>query len=51
MKGNPLIGVVDLNTFYGYSAAVNRTASPVTYGPSITDPSCYSTAKHSVGFM
>ena len=41
MKGNPLIGVVDLNTFYGYAAAVNRTANPVTFGPSITDPSCY----------
>jgi hypothetical protein len=40
-KGNPLIGVVDLNTFYGYPAAVNRTAHPVTFGPSITDPSCY----------
>src|SRR5260370_20517009 len=26
MKGNPLIGVVYLNTFYGYAAAVNRTA-------------------------
>ncbi|HTF63557.1 MAG TPA: hypothetical protein VK638_12705 [Edaphobacter sp.] len=41
MKGNPLIGVVDLNTFYGYPAAVNRTTSPVTFGPSITDPSCH----------
>ena len=41
MKGNPLIGVVDLNTFYGYAAAVNRGAKPVTFGPSITDPSCY----------
>jgi hypothetical protein len=40
-KGNPLIGVVDLNTFYGYAAAINRTSSPVMYGPSITDPSCY----------
>src|SRR5260370_4835289 len=41
MKGNPLIGVVDLNTFYGYAAAVNRTAHPVTFGPAISDPSCY----------
>ena len=40
-KGNPLIGVVDLNTFYGYAAAINRAGKPVTYGPSITDPSCY----------
>ncbi len=39
--GNPLIGVVDLNTFYGYPAAINRSASPLTFGPSITDPSCY----------
>src|SRR5260370_42451792 len=41
MKGNPLIGVVYLNTFYGYAAAVNRTAQPVTFGPSITHPSFY----------
>ena len=40
-KGNPLIGVVDLNTFYGYPAAINRAGTPVTFGPSITDPSCY----------
>ena len=39
-KGNPLIGVVDLNTFYGYPAAVVRGAHP-TFGPAITDPSCY----------
>ncbi len=37
--GNPLTGVVDLNTFYGYPAAINRTNGQ--YGPSITDPSCY----------
>jgi hypothetical protein len=40
-KGNPLIGVVDMNTFYGYPAEINRTAHPVTFGPSMTDPSCY----------
>jgi hypothetical protein len=40
-RGNPLIGVVDLNTFYGYPAEVDRSAKPTTYGPSITDPSCY----------
>ncbi len=40
-KGNPLIGVVDLNTFYGYPAAINRSARPLTFGPEITDPSCY----------
>lgn len=40
-KGTPLIGVVDLNTFYGYPAEINRTAKPVTFGPDITDPSCY----------
>lgn len=39
-QGNPLIGVVDLNTFYGYPAAINRTVSPLQFGPSITDPSC-----------
>ena len=39
--GHPLSGVVDLNTFYGYPAAINRTANPITRGPEITDPSCY----------
>ncbi len=39
--GHSLLGVTDLNTFYGYPAAVNRSANPITFGPSITDPSCY----------
>jgi hypothetical protein len=37
--GNKLVGPVDLNTFYGYPAAINRANGK--YGPSITDPSCY----------
>ncbi len=37
--GKTLVGPVDLNTFYGYPAAINRTTGK--YGPSITDPSCY----------
>ena len=37
--GDPLIGVVDLNTFYGYAPAINRTTG--VQGPFITDPSCY----------
>jgi hypothetical protein len=36
-SGNPLSGVVDLNTFYGYEPAVVRGTNPV-FGPSITDP-------------
>src|ERR1700741_66966 len=38
-SGHPQLGVVDLNTFYGYPAAINRTTG--AYGPEITDPSCY----------
>jgi hypothetical protein len=38
-KGNPLTGVVDLNTFYGYKPAIDRTT--FTFGPSLTDPTCY----------
>ncbi len=38
-NGNALIGVVDLNTFYGYPAAINRATG--AFGPSITDPTCY----------
>jgi hypothetical protein len=37
-SGNALTGAVDLNTFYGYAPAIVR---PSTFGPSITDPSCY----------
>ena len=36
--GSPATGVVDLNTFYGYPAAINRTTG--ARGPTITDPSC-----------
>ncbi len=39
--GDALTGPIDLNTFYGYAPAINRGATPVTFGPSITDPSCY----------
>lgn len=38
-RGNKLVGPVDLNTFYGYPPAINRTTG--AYGPSITDPTCY----------
>jgi hypothetical protein len=36
--GTPATGVVDLNTFYGYAAAINRSNG--RRGPSITDPVC-----------
>lgn len=36
--GAPLL-TQDLNTFYGYPAAIVRPAGP--FGPFITDPSCY----------
>jgi hypothetical protein len=37
-SGNPMTGAIDLNTFYGYPAAINRTTG--VRGPFITDPSC-----------
>lgn len=37
--GNAASGVVDLNTFYGYPAAINRSTG--VRGPFVTDPSCY----------
>jgi hypothetical protein len=40
-NGHPLSGVIDLNTFYGYPPAIDRTANPITRGPEITDPSCF----------
>jgi hypothetical protein len=36
--GSDRTGVVDLNTFYGYPPAINRTTG--VYGPVITDPTC-----------
>ena len=36
--GTPATGVVDLNTFYGYPAAINRTTG--VRGQFVTDPSC-----------
>jgi hypothetical protein len=36
--GNPLTDPTDLNSFYGYAPAINRTN--LQYGPNITDPSC-----------
>jgi len=38
-SGNARTGVVDLNTFYGYPPAINRTTG--TFGPFVTDPSCH----------
>ena len=35
----PLTGVQDLNTFFGYSAAINRTTGVV--GPEVIDPICH----------
>jgi hypothetical protein len=40
-SGGALVGVTDLNTFYGYPAAINRTTNPLQFGPEITDPVCY----------
>ncbi len=40
-RGNPLTGVQDLNTFYGYPASIDRGASPLRFGPDVFDPSCY----------
>jgi len=37
--GQALTDPIDLNTFYGYGAAINRATGE--FGPSITDPSCY----------
>jgi len=39
--GSSLLGVTDLNTFYGYPAAIDRTKSPLQFGPSLTDPTCH----------
>jgi hypothetical protein len=38
--GGLVVGPVDLNTFYGYPPAIDRTKNPLQFGPSITDPIC-----------
>ena len=38
-SGAALTGVQDLNTFYGYPAAINRTTGE--YGSDVIDPVCY----------
>jgi hypothetical protein len=37
--GAPLTGVQDLNTFFGYPAAINRTTGAI--GPNVIDPVCH----------
>jgi hypothetical protein len=39
LPANAVGGAVDLNSFYGYPAAINRTTG--VRGPSLTDPTCY----------
>jgi len=38
-SGRPASQPIDLNTFFGYRAAINRTTG--VFGPSLGDPSCY----------
>src|SRR3954469_11471871 len=38
--GTPASGTVDLNSFYGYPAQIDRGVDPPTIGPFTTDPSC-----------
>jgi hypothetical protein len=39
-EGNPLTGVEDINSFFGFPAAIDRVTPPV-FGPSLSDPKCY----------
>ncbi|HEY6057285.1 MAG TPA: hypothetical protein VIV06_04595, partial [Candidatus Limnocylindrales bacterium] len=41
--GTPLTGVMDLNTFFGYPAAIDRATypGPNSIGPNVIDPQCY----------
>ncbi len=38
-SGAPLTGVEDLNSFFGYPAAINRTTG--AFGPDVIDPVCH----------
>ena len=45
--GRALSPVTDLNTFYGYPPAIDRTpGAPAPFGPFVTDPSCLYDAAH-----
>ena len=46
--GAPLTGVQDLNTFFGYPAAINRATSPApnSIGPDVIDPICHYDPDH-----
>jgi hypothetical protein len=39
-NGAPVTGVRDLNTFFGYPAAIDRTVTPPVFGPSVFDVVC-----------
>ncbi|MEZ4656863.1 MAG: sialidase family protein [Caldilineaceae bacterium] len=43
-SGAPLSGVQDINTFFGYPAAINRTT--FEFGPNVIDPVCYYDPDH-----
>jgi hypothetical protein len=38
--GAALTGVQDLNTFFRYPAAIDRTVTPLVFGPFVIDPVC-----------
>jgi hypothetical protein len=38
-EGNPLTGVEDINSFFGFPSAIDRTTG--IFGPSLSDPKCY----------
>ena len=38
--GSLLAGPTALNAFYGYSPSIDRSASPLVFGPFMTDPKC-----------
>src|ERR1700730_16464727 len=40
-QGIPLVGVEDMNTFFGFAAAVDRTVTPRIFGPFLSDPRCF----------
>jgi hypothetical protein len=40
-NADPLTGVQDLNTFFGYPAAIARTKTPAVVGPTVIDPICH----------
>jgi hypothetical protein len=50
-SGTAVTAPTALNGFFGYAPAIVRTTNPITFGPFVTDPSCYFDAQTGHWFL